>query len=182
MWGVAYALLVAALVLRVRSPGAPLPEPARPTPDEPLALTSGHHLLLALVLLGAPVERLVVGGAGGGMRWAGVLLFVAGLVLYRLGGAALGATLSPFTSPRPGGHLVTEGIYRFLRHPMYLGQALIAVGAPFVVGSRWVLAFACLDVVVLIARAMREERLLTHAYDGYAPYAARTKRVVPHIY
>jgi protein-S-isoprenylcysteine O-methyltransferase Ste14 len=182
MWGVAYALLVAALVLRVRSSETPLPEPARPAFDEPLALTSGHHLLLALVLLGAPVERLVVGGAGGDLRWVGVVLFVAGVALYRLGGNALGDALSPFTSPRPGAHLVTNGIYRFLRHPMYLGQALIAVGAPLVVGARWALIPAALDVVVLLARGMREERVLARAYAGYSPYAARTKRVVPYIY
>ena len=108
MWGLAYATLVAALVVRVRATAAPPPEPVHPLPGEPLWPTRLHHALFALLLAGAPLEDLVLGGAAGG-RAAGLAAFAAGVVLYRVAGHTLGDALSPFVAPRPGAPLVTHG-------------------------------------------------------------------------
>jgi protein-S-isoprenylcysteine O-methyltransferase Ste14 len=176
-----YALLVVVLVVRVRSTDDPLPEPMRPAPGEPLWLTTAHHVLLAVVLLGAPVERALLGGAASG-RGPGAVLFAAGVVLYRVAGRALGDALSPFTEPRAGAALVTGGPYAMLRHPMYASQALVAVGAPLFLGARWMLLPAALDLVVLGLRAVREDDALARTFPEYSRYAARTKRVLPYIY
>jgi protein-S-isoprenylcysteine O-methyltransferase Ste14 len=177
---VLYALLLALLVVRVAPAGAPRPEPIRPPAGEPLWLTTLHHGLLGVVLLSAPLERLLGGGAPGG-RLAGAVLFASGVVLYRVAGRALGRALSPFTAPRPGAPLVTAGPYRWLRHPMYVGQALVALGAPLLLGCRYLIALALADVALLGLRAAREEAALGRAFPGYARYAARTKRVVPFL-
>ncbi len=180
-WGALYFVLVALLVVRVRSSDAPLPEPAHPAPEEPLWLTTGHHALLALVLLGTPLERALLGGAVSA-RALGACLFAIGVALYRAAGRALGEALSPFTEPRPGAPLVTAGLYGVLRRPMYLSQALVALGAPLVLGARWVLVLAVLDVGVLVLRMTREDDALARTFPEYARYAARTKRVLPYIY
>jgi protein-S-isoprenylcysteine O-methyltransferase Ste14 len=176
-----YAALVVTLVVRVRSAEAPIPEPARPLAGEPLWLTAAHHTLLAGILVGAPLERLILGGAGVG-RLAGACLFAGGIVLYRLGGRALGDALTPFTEPRAGAPLVVTGLYRRLRHPMYFGQALIAVGAPLTLGARYLLLLSGLDVLVLGARILREEEALARTFPEYPRYAARTKRLIPFLY
>jgi protein-S-isoprenylcysteine O-methyltransferase Ste14 len=181
MWGAVYAALVLALVVRVRSRDAPVPEPARPLPDEPLWLTTLHHLLLTLVLVAAPLERLVVGAAAPG-RAAGALLLLVGVVLYRTAGRTLGDALSPFTEPRAGAPLVTGGPYRWLRHPMYASQALIAVGAPLTMGARLTLAPAFADLVVLALRVQREDEALARTFPEYARYATQTKRLLPFLY
>jgi protein-S-isoprenylcysteine O-methyltransferase Ste14 len=181
MAGIAYALLLAVLVLRVRTAAVPPRAPAYPLPGEPLWLTRLHHALFALVLLGAPAERLIVGGAAPG-RAAGFLLFAGGVALYRLAGRTLGDALSPFTEPRAGAPLVTRGLYRHLRHPIYLGEAMTALGAPLLLGCRWTLAASALALVVLALRIGREERALARTFLDYPRYAAKTKRLVPFVY
>jgi len=179
--GLGYALCLAALVLRVRTTDAPPPEPARPLAGEPLWLTRVHHAVFAAILLGAPVERVIAGGDGQG-RLAGLALFAGGVVLYRMGGSALGTALSPFIEPRAGVALVTHGPYRHLRHPIYLGEAMIALGAPLTLGCRSVLVLTALALVVLVLRIVREEDALARTFPDYAHYAATTKRLVPFVY
>jgi protein-S-isoprenylcysteine O-methyltransferase Ste14 len=181
IWGAAYALLVLALVVRVRTPDAPPPEPVRPLAGEPLWLTQVHHALFAAILAGAPLERLVATGAP---RWrlTGLVLFAAGVLLYRVGGRALGDALSPFIEPRTGAPLVTDGPYRHLRHPIYVGEAMIALGAPLALGCRIVLGLSLVALAVLVLRIVREEDALARTYPDYARYAATTKRLLPFVY
>lgn len=176
-----YLGCLAALFVRVRSSDAPVPRPQRPAPDEPLAIVVWHHRLFHVLLLGVPVEALLLGGRPDG-RLLGAVAFAAGVTLYRVGGAALGDALSPFVLPRPGAGLVTHGPYRWLRHPMYLGQALIAIGAPLTLGSRLVLWLALPAVIVLVARTVLEEAALERTYPDYPQYARHAKRLVPYLF
>jgi protein-S-isoprenylcysteine O-methyltransferase Ste14 len=180
MWGLAYGLLVAALVVRVRTAEAP-PEPVLPLPGEPLWLTRLHHALLALLLLGAPLEDLVRGGR---VPWraTGLVAFAAGVLLYRVAGRTLGDALSPFIEPRTGAPLVTHGLYRHLRHPIYLSETLIALGAPLTLGARWTLAVSAAALAVLVLRIAREEEALARTFPAYTRYAATTKRILPFVY
>jgi protein-S-isoprenylcysteine O-methyltransferase Ste14 len=182
MWGILYVVLLGALVVRFRTSGefSP-PEPARPLPGERLWLTHAHHALFLLVLLGTPIERVLFGGAATG-RWLGAGLFTAGVALYRVAGRTLGDALSPFTEPREAVPLVTAGLYRYLRHPMYLSEALIAIGAPLTLGSRGVLWLSFAAVAVLLVRILCEEEALARTFPEYSRYAARTKRVFPFLY
>ena len=181
MWVALYVVLLAVLVVRVQVPDAERAEPARALPGEPLWLTRLHHGLFAAILLGAPLERLVTGGAA---RWrvGGALLFAAGVGLYRVAGRALGDALSPFIEPREGAPLVTHGLYRHVRHPIYLSEALIAVGAPLTLGCRALLVLSAAALAVLSVRIAREEDALARTFPDYARYAATTKRIVPFVY
>lgn len=181
IWGAVYVVLAVAFVVRVQTTDDLPPEPVQPLPGERLWLPRVHHLLLAAVLLGAPLERLVTAGAVG-RRALGVLLFATGVFLYRLAGRDMGEALSPFTEPRQGAALVTRGIYRVLRHPMYLSQGLVAFGAPLTLGSRRTLALSTLAALVLFVRVLREEEALARTFPEYSRYAARTKRLVPFLY
>src|SRR5262245_13606485 len=144
-------------------------------------LTRLHHVLLLLVLVGSPLERLVGPGAPTG-RLLGAALFAAGVFLYRAAGTSLGESLSPFTEPRAGALLVTGGLYRYIRHPMYLSEVLVAVGAPLTLGSRGVVWLAVGTLLVLAVRVLREEEALARTYPEYVRYAARTKRIVPFLF
>ena len=181
IWGAVYAGLVAALMVRVRSPEAPPPESARSTPGEPVWLVGVHHPVFYALLAGAPLEGALTGGVPSG-RAAGAVLFALGVLGYRLAGQALGEALSPFIEPRAGVLLVTHGPYRRLRHPMYLAQAAIAVGAPLTLGCRFVLGLVPLALVVLAVRVKLEDEALRRTFPEYSRYAARTKRIVPFVY
>lgn len=181
IWTVVYAVGLLALFVRFASPDAPPEPPPEPELDEPLRLVTLHHLLFYVLLLATPIEALALGGAAEG-RALGATLFGLGVIGYRTAGAALGSALSPFIAPRPGGTLVTTGLYRFLRHPMYVSQASIAVGAPLTLGSRHVIWLAVPAVCVLVLRAVLEDHALARTFPEFPRYAARTKRLVPFVF
>ena len=180
-WGVAYAVLLVLLLVRVRDPEAVPLDPAQAAPDEPVWLVTVHHLLFYALLAGAPLEAALVGGAEPG-RPTGVVLFALGVLGYRLAGHALGEALSPFIEPRTGVGLVTRGPYRCLRHPMYVAQAAIAVGAPLTLGCRSILVLVPLALLALAVRMKLEDDALARTFPEYSRYAARTKRIVPFLY
>ena len=135
----------------------------------------------AASLLVCPLEALVLGGASGG-RAFGALGFAAGVACYRWGAMTLGDALSPLVAPHPAGRLVTAGPYRVVRHPMYLGQLLIAFGAPATLGCRFEFAVSFAAAVVLFVRVGMEENALARAYAEYASYRARSKRFLPFVF
>ena len=181
IWWLAYVVLVVFLFVRVDSGSAAPKPPLHPGRDEPLRLVAAHHAVFYALLLGAPLEALVLGGSGRG-RVVGLLLFTAGVVGYRRAGRALGDSLSPLVTPRPGGELVTRGPYRYLRHPMYVAQALIAVGAPLTLGCRWVTWLAVPAMAILAVRAGQENEALARTFPEHARWAARAKRLIPFVF
>jgi protein-S-isoprenylcysteine O-methyltransferase Ste14 len=111
---------------------------------------------------------------------AGVLMG-AGVLVAAAGGMRLGAALTPTPIPKEGAELVTSGIYRFVRHPIYSGVLLAALGlvilgssAGHIVG--WLALF-----VVLSVKASGEEAMLAKLHPGYDSYAKSTGRLIPKI-
>jgi len=83
---------------------------------------------------------------------------------------------------RRGARLITGGPYRHIRHPMYT-SVLLGVGALVVADARpWRIALLVALLVVLMAKAAREEQYLRAAFPEYAAYAARTWRFIPFVY
>jgi len=181
IWGLLYAVLLATLVVRVRTEPGPRPAPVHPLGGEALWLTRLHHRLFFVLLAGSPLECLLVPGAPAG-RGTGAAAFGLGVVLYRIAGRTLGDALSPFTEPRQSAPLVTAGPYAMVRHPMYLGEALIAVGAPLTLGSRHLVWLALPALVVLLVRTVREDEALSRTFPEFSYYAARTRRLIPFLY
>lgn len=106
------------------------------------------------------------------------------------GGAALVATaLVYFRSWRfratldKGHQLATGGPFRIVRHPIYMGLNLLALGS-----ALWVPTASVWTAFVLMAigsdlRARAEETLLVRAFgSSYREYCGRTRRFVPGIY
>ncbi|MEP6979203.1 MAG: isoprenylcysteine carboxylmethyltransferase family protein [Nakamurella sp.] len=113
----------------------------------------------------------VVVGVGGGLCAAGVFLTVAGVVQVR----RAGTTIVPH---RPVTALLTSGVYRFSRNPMYTGLTVAYLGGALLSGSwgpllTWPVAILCLQVLVIGP----EERYLGERFgDAYRVYRAQTHR------
>jgi protein-S-isoprenylcysteine O-methyltransferase Ste14 len=120
---------------------------------------------------------------GEGLRWIGALLFIAGGALRLWPVFVLGKRFSGLVAIQPGHRLVTDGIYRRLRNPSYLGMLVIAVGWALAFRSGIGLLLTALMVIPLIARIHAEEALLRTQFGSeYDSYCANTWRLIPGIY
>jgi protein-S-isoprenylcysteine O-methyltransferase Ste14 len=80
-------------------------------------------------------------------------------------------------------HVVSTGVYRFVRHPYYLGMLLMFLGAPFLMGSVFGLGIGLIALGVLINRILGEEKMLVNKLEGYAAYMYKVKsRLIPRIW
>jgi protein-S-isoprenylcysteine O-methyltransferase Ste14 len=111
-----------------------------------------------------------------------VALLVTGFVLGISGGAWLRSNLSPFPYPRENATLVRTGPFRFVRHPMYSGAIMIALGWSFEVQGLLTLLYSILLFVLLDLKSRREEGWLNQRFPAYGEYQNRTRKLVPFIY
>jgi protein-S-isoprenylcysteine O-methyltransferase Ste14 len=82
-------------------------------------------------------------------------------------------------APKEGGSLVTSGIYRWFRHPIYTAMLLEVFGL-FLLNPRVFVGLAAVACAVFLFLKVRfEERLLSERYEGYTDYRARTFGLVP---
>lgn len=82
-----------------------------------------------------------------------------------------------------GQTLVSGGLYKFVRHPMYVGNVIMMIGIPLALGSYWGLLFVIPAVLLLTLRIFDEEKLLIQELPGYREYAHRVRyRLVPCVW
>lgn len=110
-----------------------------------------------------------------------IILVGGGLGVIGLAGVALGRALTPSPIPREGVALVTSGVYRAVRHPMYTGVLLAAAGAVVWGASLGhIIGWAALYVVLSI-KAAGEESMLALEHEGYDAWAKRSGRLIPKL-
>ncbi len=104
-----------------------------------------------------------------------------GMLLWVVSARQLGPSYSSSTRPRASSVLVSSGIYRHVRHPIYTG--LLTVGFAFVLSRPTLLVVSLYFFVVFVTdfRARVEEKLLLDRYPEYSDYIGRTKRYVPFV-
>jgi protein-S-isoprenylcysteine O-methyltransferase Ste14 len=114
---------------------------------------------------------------------AGALVGVAGAALVRRSRAELGPAWSLVPQADRGTGLVTTGPYRLVRHPIYLGLALLAVGEALACHSWPALTLVFGGIVPTLAwRARTEDKVLGRMFgDRYTVYRQRTKMVIPYL-
>jgi protein-S-isoprenylcysteine O-methyltransferase Ste14 len=115
---------------------------------------------------------------------AGVVFLAEGLWWFHRSHSDLGSYWSVTLELRENHRLITHGVYRHVRHPMYaalflysIGQALVVPN--WVVGPSYLVAFG----ILFALRIGAEERMMLETFgDEYAAYMARTKLLVPGIW
>ena len=115
---------------------------------------------------------------------AGALCFAGGLWWFHRSHSDLGTYWSVTLELRENHRLVTQGVYRYVRHPMYAalflystGQALVVPN--WVVGPSYLVAFG----ILFALRIGAEERMMLETFgEEYARYMSRTKLLVPGIW
>ena len=106
----------------------------------------------------------------------GSILGVIGLVLAAFGARSLGPGVSPFPRPKE------TGVYAIVRHPIYTGLTLFALGYSLIWTSMAALVATAALFVELDMKSRREERWLQEKFDGYGHYKMRVRRLIPFVY
>ncbi len=146
----------------------------------------GYVALQALLVLA------ILGTVPLGPAWAGVTRIVGAIVgvVLMAGGAWLLArgivdlreNLTPWPRPRDASRLIDTGAYRLVRHPIYGGQVIGALGLGLLAASP-VTILAVLGLALLFSvKSRREEAWLLERHPEYAAYRLRTRRLIPWLH
>jgi protein-S-isoprenylcysteine O-methyltransferase Ste14 len=111
---------------------------------------------------------------GSFLVWPGL-----GIVLVSI--FKLGQSLTASPIPKEGSELKTDGLYKWIRHPIYTGFILTTLGLALEVGSVGKLFFVGGLIVLFNYKAKWEEAFLLARYPEYRTYMSKTGRFVPRL-
>jgi protein-S-isoprenylcysteine O-methyltransferase Ste14 len=118
-----------------------------------------------------------------GVRWLGATLIFAGDILFIWSHKVLGRNWSPILEIRKGHILVTDGPYKFIRHPMYAAIFLIGIGVSLL-SANWIVALTYLlptTSLYLVRVSDEEEMMIGQFGDKYREYMTKTGRLIPKL-
>jgi protein-S-isoprenylcysteine O-methyltransferase Ste14 len=117
------------------------------------------------------------------------LSMLAGLVsaLLTLGGNAFAVVVltqlrESFSIMPEARQLVTTGVYRMVRHPLYLAEEIAVIGIVMQYFSLWTAMILAVQIGFQLRRMRNEEVILAGTFPEYLVYRARTARIVPGVY
>lgn len=142
----------------------------------------GQAILATAVIFAVPwaAKRWGSLDPAGATRYLGWSLIALGLGVLYGGIAMLGRNLTPATEPLPEGKLVTRGVYRMVRHPIYLGVSTLLAGYGMLRGGWWAGGIVFAVALAYFERKARvEERFLVARMPGYEDYLRRVPRILP---
>jgi protein-S-isoprenylcysteine O-methyltransferase Ste14 len=148
-------------------------------------------LALAAVTIGLSIIPIIFAATGfpafadyafqAWIGWIGLLIELLFLWLFYASHRQLGKNWSVTLEIRNEHKLVTDGLYRYVRHPMYVSFWLWAI-AQFCLLPNWVAGAAGLVGVAILyfSRVRHEEQMMRDAFGAsYDEYARRTGRIIP---
>jgi len=120
----------------------------------------------------------------GWLGWIGTAVFAMALLLLWRSHADLGRNWSAILQIKQEHTLVTNGIYRHIRHPMYAAHLLWAIAQGLLL-ENWLAGWAFLVVFVplYLVRAPKEEKMMLEQFgQEYRQYITRTGGIIPHFW
>lgn len=112
----------------------------------------------------------------------GVLLMLVGAGIMLAAFTKLGKGLTPLPYPKDDGRFIQTGVYGFVRHPIYAGGFVLAVGWALLVRGPLTVVYAILLLAFLDVKSRREERWLSAKFPAYADYQKRVRKLIPFVY
>jgi len=105
----------------------------------------------------------------------GVLIIMISFIILLVSIKDLGRNLSPFPRPINNSNLVTTGIYRFTRHPMYYSLIFISIGV-FIIKLSFYYLFLTISLSLIIKfKIALEEKYLINKFKNYLIYKNEVK-------
>lgn len=149
-----------------------------------MALQGVCFALLAAAVYAGPHDDGSDPALSGTRQLLGYLIGILGAAMLGSGLAELrrARALTALPHPRADAQLAEHGAYRFVRHPIYGGLILGALGLAVITPWAGTFLAAGLLAIVLDLKRRREEVWLASRYPAYAAYRVRTKALIPFLY
>jgi protein-S-isoprenylcysteine O-methyltransferase Ste14 len=114
----------------------------------------------------------------------GIILTAAGQLLFLIAQKQNKFFSSTVRIQTDREHTVCEtGLYKFVRHPAYLGSIIQSLGFPLLFGSLWSVIPICLLILLLLLRTKLEDQTLRNELKGYTVYCEKTRyKIIPFIW
>ncbi len=158
-------------------------KPNQPAWDRVFFVVVELFFLAWLVLMPLDAVRFRWSQMPGWLRVVGAVILLCSFYLF-----FLTYRENPYLSPavriqtERGQTVISTGLYRYVRHPMYAGVIPLVIGTTFLLGS-WYGLLGLVLVVGIAFRAVREERVLRLELPGYEAYTTRVKyRLIPYVW
>lgn len=139
------------------------------------------------ILLGIAAQTLMpdvlpIADEATSLRMVGAAIYTAGLLMAIISRLQLGVNWSDIEDAQVirDQAVVASGLYRFIRHPIYVGDLLLLIGLELSLNS-WLVIGVALIAPVVLRQAIAEEKLLLQSLPGYGAYCIRTKRFIPFV-
>ncbi|HYJ31669.1 MAG TPA: isoprenylcysteine carboxylmethyltransferase family protein [Candidatus Binatia bacterium] len=151
-------------------------------------LSTLFFLILPFVGMFLWMFSIKAGSVGANPSWPSWILGVAvglcGFAVRFVAKRTLGRFFTVRVQLQEKHEVVSSGIYRWVRHPLYLGYVLEWAAPPLILGSPAGFLFTTLPILVgVLQRIPREEALLVEGLgEDYRAYMARTKRLIPGVW
>lgn len=139
-------------------------------------------VLAALLLQTLAPELFPISRRPARIRGLGLLLFTMGLLTAVAGRLQLGDNWANVEDATiiPEQQLVTRGIYRYIRHPIYSGDLLLLAGLQLTLNS-WLVLGVPMAALLVWRRACAEEEMLAASFEQYESYRRSSKRFLPFL-
>jgi protein-S-isoprenylcysteine O-methyltransferase Ste14 len=113
----------------------------------------------------------------------GFVFLLTGLGVRVQATRTLGGYFSPDVRILPEHKLITVGIYKYVRHPIYLGTLLAFFSVPLLFHSLYGFCVMILKIPFTTYRIKIEEQALLEKFgDEYRDYMKTSKRLIPYVY
>jgi protein-S-isoprenylcysteine O-methyltransferase Ste14 len=152
--------------------------------DIVLVGAAGVGLVAPLFYLFSPWFDFANYSMPGWAGWIGTPVFAGGIFLLWRSHADLGRNWSATLRIRQEHALVTDGIYRHIRHPMYTAHLLWAIAQGLLL-QNWLAgwAFLVFSIPLYLVRVPKEEQMMLDNFgQQYRDYMGRTGRLFPRLW
>ncbi len=112
----------------------------------------------------------------------GLLSFTLGLIIITISFIQLNKNLTAFPTPKKNAVLLSNGLYKFVRHPIYTGVILTFLGYSFYQNSVYKLLITILLIILFHFKTNYEEQQLEKKFSNYKLYKSKTGKFLPKIF
>jgi protein-S-isoprenylcysteine O-methyltransferase Ste14 len=116
------------------------------------------------------------------LLWLGYATFILGAAIALMAAFNLGKNLTPLPRPKENAVLIQDGLYRFVRHPIYFGVIMLCLGWGLIQQSALVWLYVVIIAIFFDIKSRKEEQWLVERFSAYADYQGRVRKLIPWIY